>query len=1175
MYFINLVYDFRVEEKTMKNVKKIVVALVLVAVLAVGIVLGVMASDTNYTGDIVRFTTLVQAATDAESVTTIETALKEADTYITSKPIDPATEGYGDIMELYLQAKLKAVDLYITAIGGAANTDTAIKYAQNSDKWFKSAFATEEAQADERYEATLEKVHNSNIAYATALCDAVNTDEIVNPNTSAATGKADGQYRVARGFFEKACFNTEADDYAPLAERVASITEIFADAKEARYLALIAQARMDDYGKKPKVNNNFEGSVSLPTVSNNNGYDANGTPLKNTSGKATEERADGTTNTYFKIDFNGAKNEAQSAYLSTYFTVDFSGTSDRFVFEFDYTSMTTLPNSGVYFQSRPSAGTNTWMEFDGQGNIKDHNGNIIVEKAIVPGQWTHIAIVCELENINESRLYVDYAFVGYLKGDHKGYQYTPENMRVGNKGNASGQMCIDNLKVSYNGSFCKQDYLDNMQGIDKFIYLTDYMQHTGDDEVFINIPDCETAYREAEKIAYDFFYLNDDGSIVYRDVIESIADPARKEQAKAAVQNYLSYDPGEILVNYKKGVLDKYKALVDTLVAIAKAPTSTSINSRNTAVNNIKKFTSANAEFIFRLGDDYSLISLGSGTAADPYILTHGPNTLSAEQAAAGWVLYQYVATAAGELKFGSTTAGVTIGAGSSADDIAAIDDTSVTYEVAVGDVIWFAIKSTDGSVLDEDITFTTELNFGYDYDSVTAIFSEEVTRIEQDNAIYKFINTMKGFESASSLTLLQNRYDSATALVEDGLNTALKDEAGYETFKQYLDVVYANAPATIEAAKKNQNSKDIMAAINYIIATYPFEEDWKLVYIEDAVSEADIANNERYEFIKEYVSLIRSKLKGGAYNPDYVTEDGITLDIIVQRFDEINDYYYAIILGQHIEKLEAQLDVFANSQSYIEKKGILSYIQRYFNTEDLEFSVELTCENELCSAYDVLYSGGVKDVAAPACPDCGEIVSTYRLVADNAALAAVMAKYRAYEAELAPQEENYEQLLTQNTVYFLNAVKKFDTAITYVDKLALLNEAMPYYYSMNISSAEVEAAIAKYDALAAELAVVQQDSKSFIETVLLLPAVLEDEGIDAYYATLVAAATFRDKVDTSIEGVNGAIESFDTALAEYEAVTKTVNSEIKESGSVIGAFGANCGFTAILSVVMKQLFNF
>ena len=133
----------------------------------------------------------------------------------------------------------------------------------------------------------------------------------------------------------------------------------------------------------------------------------------------------------------------------------------------------------------------------------------------------------------------------------------------------------------------------------------------------------------------------------------------------------------------------------------------------------------------------------------------------------------------------------------------------------------------------------------------------------------------------------------------------------------------------------------------------------------------------------------------------------------------------------------------------------------------------------------------------------------------------------------------------------------------------------MPYYYSMNISSAEVEAAIAKYDALAAELAVVQQDSKSFIERVLLLPAVLEDEGIDAYYATLVAAATLRDKVDTSIEGVSGAIESFDTALAEYEAVTKTVNSEIKESGSVIGAFGANCGFTAILSVVMKQLFNF
>ena len=339
--------------------------------------------------------------------------------------------------------------------------------------------------------------------------------------------------------------------------------------------------------------------------------------------------------------------------------------------------------------------------------------------------------------------------------------------------------------------------------------------------------------------------------------------------------------------------------------------------------------------------------------------------------------------------------------------------------------------------------------------------------------------------------------------------------------------------------------------------------------------SEEEIRNNENYAFIENYVVIIRGKISGGNYNPDYIAADGTTMDIVIQKFSSINNYYYEILQGKHYEHLVEQLDTFAASQSYIEKQGIISYIQRYFDKQDVQFTVALTCANDDCASCGVEYNGSVDTVARPTCPVCGEVAEDYRLTSDNDSIAKIINRFVAYETELDAQEGYYTELLEQNTRYFLNAVKKFDTAITYADKLALLNEAMPFYYAMNVGSADVQDAIAKYDALDAELRLVQNKSRAFIEYVLLLPAALAEEGMDGYYRTLVSAAALRDEADKSIDGVLSAISAYESELAAYEAVTNTVNKEIKESATVLGTLGANCGFTSVLSVVLNKLFSF
>ena len=1165
----------------MKNVKKISIALALVIVMAVGIVIGVVA-DNKYTGEIERFTTLVQAALDAETRETVEEALKAADEYLTSKPIDPEGEGYAEVMELYRQAKLGAVDIYLESIATTNLLDDKVKFAEKHDKWFDSAFSTTAEKTGDTYSEYLAKVHASNVSVAHLLYDTVNQDDIVKKEADSATTKADGRYRVVKSFFDRRTFDINQADYAELSATMDALTALFNAAKQARYEDLIAQARMDDYGVKAAIKNSFEGTTGSLTVSNYNGVDKDtGLALKNTYGKVTKTLPDGTTNSYFEVNINGATSSGK--YLSTYVSLSFGGVVDRFVMEMDFTSMTTLPNNPIYFQSRPSAGTNTWMAIQPNGDIVDHNGAVLAEKAIVPGVWTHIAIVCETETINESRLYVDYVYAGTVKGDHKGYGYTPENMRIGNSSYASGQMCIDNLQVINNGSFCDQQYLNNMGDVEKFVYLCGYMLRTGDNEKFINVPDCVEAYNKAGELVSSLAYKDANGDLQYREVITSMTDPVQKEAAIKAVNDYYSYDPTEIILTYKKLNLSKYKALVDALVAIAKAPTSTSISNRNKQVTKIQNFINASGSYIFAVGDDYAVVNQGSGTEADPYILTHGDNVLVYGTAQVGMVYYKYVSKDAGTLSFSAAGDGATVSYLDGAEFVTAEDGKITASFAGAGEELIIGIQCEladldgDGAADASTVNIKSEFDLGYTYDSILSTYSAEIERIDQDSAISQFISIMDGFQKATSATLLQSRYDAALKLVEEGLNTQLLGDGtgSYASFYNHYNVTYAQAPAKIAQAKKIANSKDIVAAINYLLATYPDEADWKLTYIDNPVTDEEIANNANYDFVESYVTLIRGRIDGGDYDPAYVSEEGVSIDITIQKFAAMNEYYYLILQGAHVAHLDSQLSIFANSDSYIEKKGIISYIQRYLNKEDVDYYVQLVCENVACADCGIAYEGKVADVAEPACPLCDEAPSSYRILSDNAEVSVIINKYVAYEAELEPQKDDYDALLNQNTVYFLNAVKKFDTAITYVDKLALLNEAMPFYYAMNIGDEEVAASVAKYDALAAELAVVQQDSKAFIENVLLIPAAREEEGIDGSYARIVAAAALRDKVDTSIEGVVDAIAAYEAEVASYEAVTKTVNDEIKESSNVLGAFGANCGLTAIISVVLKRLFAF
>ena len=1156
----------------MKNAKKIGLAILLVAVLAVGVVIAVFANTVNYTGTVEKLTSLVQTAADADEIDAKEKALTEVEKYLTSKPVDPESEGYADAMEAYKAAKIGMIELYSAAVeSGEISLYKTRNYCKESDKWFKSIYKTEEDKADGQYETVFATIHDTNVLAAGKLFDAVDQAALKLTKTTTATAEADGAYKAFKTFAANRIFDTESGDFATIKANAEALTLVYTEAVAKRYYNITSEARMTDYTAKTAYNNDFEGAKTLPTMSNDKGYNpVDGSALNNTRSQVKQTLPDGTTNTYLAIDINGAMNKGLTGYVSTYCTISFNGTVDKFVMEFDFTSFTELPNSGVLFQCRPSDGSVTWFEIDYNGDILAKDGKILVKNAVVPGEWTHFSIVCEVDNIKQSTLYLDYSYAATINGDPSSYGYAPEQFRIGNLGNSRGQYCMDNVTVKYAASIVDPNFLNRMTDAEKFVYLCDYMQRTGDDEEFITVPDCIDAHKQATDLVSGIGAPDADGNMIYGGAITEETDPVKKQALIDAVHSYYEYDPTDIILTYKRSNLAKYKEMIEQLKAIQKLPTSASISNRNKLVSTITSFVSSYSAYIFLPTDDHLPIEKGSGTLADPYILTHGANEVPA---AAGWVYFKYNAPTVGKIKFAVSGTDVILGYGATLEGVDAVGESFVEKTIsAVGEEHIFAVKIADGATIEGNIAINVSFDLGYTYDDLVNDFSSEETRIAQDTAISNFIAAMDGFKLATSATLLQSRYDMAAKLIADGLNTSLASLEGYEKFKTHLEETYVEAPEKIALAISDNNAKLLINYIGYLMTQYPTESDWKLVYVDEPTTPEQIANNEQYKHIESYVKMIRNKISGGAYNPDYIAPDGTTVVMAANKFEEMNEYYYGILQNEHIEVISEQFDKFVATDSYIEKKGIISFIQRYFNAEDVDFTVEFTCANEKCANCGVLYNGKVDDIAHPACNKCGEAVESYRLVSGRAEISAVLKKYTAYEAELAPQEGNYEDLLNQNTVYFVNAVKKFDTAITYVEKLELLNAAMPYYYAMNISNDEVREAIAKYDALAAELAVVQNDSAAFIENVLSLAAIEEK---DDYYRMIVAAASLRSGIDASIEGIPEAIVTYEAALAEYNAHIDTANTEIAESGYTLGSFGANSGIAAVLSVILKALFSF
>ena len=430
-----------------------------------------------------------------------------------------------------------------------------------------------------------------------------------------------------------------------------------------------------------------------------------------------------------------------------------------------------------------------------------------------------------------------------------------------------------------------------------------------------------------------------------------------------------------------------------------------------------------------------------------------------------------------------------------------------------VADIYDFVEKNNTLINREIDRDSNTKADF-YEYESIVTRISKEAT---YDANAVDFVRYILRFEKATTLSAKQRNYAKAAELADnDGIDIVLiLDESNPDRAK-FADLVsayevYRNADKVIYELTLSNNSNKIIKCINKI-NIYTTEEEW-------------IANREEMEY---YLFL----LKDIVLNPDdngnlkYDPEvEGIKEAI--DFFDKSYGFFYSLLQTEHVNYIQSVLDRIAATDAYIEKMGMVSMLEKYIATNDINYK-------------DARISDLINDLDT-----C--------------------------KAELKLREADYAKILVQNAVYFTNLVERMRTAETYNEQKAYFEDAYLLYFNIDITVEGAARAVEIFDEYKIKLDRIAESSVKFIEAVAIYKACETEED---KYAALVECYYNAQFVEMSYDGAEEAMAEYTAAYNDYMNYVEAVNNDITATGNAIGSLRVPCGISNIIAIILKKLFG-
>ena len=387
-------------------------------------------------------------------------------------------------------------------------------------------------------------------------------------------------------------------------------------------------------------------------------------------------------------------------------------------------------------------------------------------------------------------------------------------------------------------------------------------------------------------------------------------------------------------------------------------------------------------------------------------------------------------------------------------------------------------------------------------YREAQAIVEAAQEQIDSDKAALNFIDEMSKLSSAGNSAKMQSVLGRAEGYFAN-VDTSTFGLEGFEALDAARDA-YDDAPNVIAAKVRAENSEAIIG-YSKLLAGYPDEESWK-------------ANAETVE---KYVLRVRDILYSGNYEDDF---NGVASALAV--YEPVNAYFYGLLQDKHIAYIEAQIERYVDSDTYVLRLGAVSAVRAYVAKNDIDY--------------------------------------------ENAELAALIAVVDTYYNELEVQREDYAAVLKQNSAFFINIVTKMTLAKDYQTLASLRDEAYVYYYAIDASVEGCAEAIEYYDRVSDAINVSIESAARFADRVAMLVNAVDDNQL---YEMLVECAYYGDLVEYGVDGYAQTLAEYNAARDAYMSDRAVANNEIAATVSAALSERTEYCIKGFLTAVYELLF--
>ena len=1019
----------------MRNFKKILIAICVIALLSVGCVVMALAADDVAAdankGSVEELNGLIVDAESAADAQGKYDALSIVNSYLATKnmavdEMDDTTKAiYNAALLRIYRACVVGADLSLSAIpenltANGVDLDAALANFLNADAmlhWFEIPETTAGyAAVQPKYDAALKNV-------ATALVN--NLSDGTGSNTITDTAKNKLKLNRANSVITFCVPYGDADFLTAIKAKYDMCLAAHQAAVQKKLETLDSVNDMNSYDLPvfyeetwEQIEVGYYSKGEFSTVTNGKwNYDDKG--ISNKVGILAEANG----NHYYVHEYHEQVN-AQASFIQR--GLSDCNVENGLVFEFDIATFGEIPKGGIKIETGGIGGSfpPPYLQLNGNGDIiytdKEGKTQEALKGALVKGGWLSIIITFNPDSF-EYTLYVEGQKLATYPAGSKAvptFNHANAVFRLSGGASKQGEIAYDNIKIYSGTSYRSQDKLAKMTDEEKFVYFVKYAADRNN-----SILDRKGAYDKAGALLSNYWEVVDPSAETpeydYTQIVKDDIASGNTLGLKDAVDAYLNFNIDELLIEAK---LENLQSYINEVIALRNTIRNTgNVVARQLKISAIESFVKENKNLI-----DYE---------ADNYTASTGEKT---------------------------------------------------SNEIA-------------------------------DFAEYEAILKIIVKEVEYDTNASEFIKYMDKFLSATSLSSTDRYYNSAKAFIDNkqlDLDILTNPENPHrDNFDELLDAydAYLNAYRKVDEVTRTSNSKKIVKVIGSIIQ-YRTMEEW-------------IANE---ELIVTQLNLVKDIILGADANGNLLYDESYNgIDEAIIYFDDTYGYFYTKFQNEHDAYIGGLLELMASSNDYIVKLGIIARIDRYLETNEIDYEDD-------------------------------------RFVAHLANLETV-------RSELVLREKDYAQVLRQNSVYFVNYVEKMRTATNYADQVVYFEEAALIFFSLDSSVEGVAEAREVYEEYRDKLTLIKNSSIEFISAVEIYKlAETEDEK----YAALVDCYYYVQFAEPTYDGVADALAVYQAAYDAHMSYANTTNATIADTGHAVGSFRTNCKITPIIAIIVKKIFE-